>query len=82
MIVKIKVGDLYFKDFEMEENQGRHTGNTQLAYGHEAKGIILTNEENATVLSPKSTSGKINQILELMRFGDIEKKNIKIKVEF
>lgn len=81
MDIKIKIGDQYFKDFNMDNNCGRYTGNTQNAYGHEITGIIVGDKKNATVLSAKGAGGKINQILELMRFEDIVRENIEIEVD-
>ncbi|EDS77130.1 hypothetical protein CBC_A1646 [Clostridium botulinum C str. Eklund] len=81
MDIKIKIGDRYFKDFEMEDDNGIYTGNTQNAYGHEATGIILTDKIDATILSSRGVDSKIKQIIDLMRFGDIKKKNIIIEVE-
>jgi DNA replication protein DnaD len=73
----IKIGNKYFKDFEsITKGYGGHTVNGNRA---EVKKAILTDEKYET--SAFGVRDVIGEIVNLMRYGDIPKRNIKIEVE-
>jgi hypothetical protein len=73
----IKMGNKYFKGFEsITKGYGGHTVNAQRT---EIKKVILVDEKYET--SAFGVRDVIGEVVNLMRYGDIPKKNIKIEVE-
>lgn len=79
----IKINDKYFKEFEYKQGKsnGRYGGNTYLSTltaSGDITGLELTEDITDGKMAAVGVGGKIQTIVNLMRYGDIEPKEISI----
>lgn len=79
----IKINDRYFKEFEYKQvkTNGRYGGNTALGYVNangDISGLELTEDITEGKMAAVGVSGKIQTIVNLMRYGDVEPQEISI----